>query len=163
MLKVSLFTILFIFCEVVIAQNISPDWNLTRDDIGVKVWLHKNDSESVFTYQQNMHKKNLPWSQVKGSKFFLDLTNKKKKLLEMIGIRNWSVLKHEWSKNSSSYELNLEGKYQDSQQNWVSFCETHIFTSNGTHQFLLTTMQSQPITKNLKAEMSKLKAKVLGQ
>ena len=99
--------------------------------------------------QRKRHAKKKDWSQIKKFEYFKSLETKKKKMLSLIGIKNWKANKQKWKKTKSGRELSIVGSYTNSKNEKVSFKELHVFQPTATYQILFTKPAGLKLSKNV--------------
>ena len=128
--------ILFISINVVIASP--KGWKLVNETDGFKVWqLSKNPAVTGSSHNVK-NEKIINWDQIKSEVFFKKFVKEKKKILSIVGIKDWHAKDYYWHKVKKKYELEVKGTYIDSAGMKVSFKEIHIYGKNSTFQLLHT-------------------------
>lgn len=126
----------FILCLPVKAWAL--EWKLSSDWDGVKVWQLISDSNITGSLQIHEANKNRDWSQKGKENFFQSLSQRKKKVLALIGVTNWEAKDYQWITQSKHHELRVTGSYYDSTGNKIKFKEIHVFQKEKTLQLLHT-------------------------
>ncbi|MCY4524266.1 MAG: hypothetical protein OXB84_05970 [Halobacteriovoraceae bacterium] len=133
--------LLFFFSFINNAYSAPAGWKLLRDN-GIKVWQLKSNSNVSGSLERKKHQKQTNWSKLKKKSYMKKLEEKKKKVLELIGISDWRTDSHKWKKINNSHLLNITGRYTDSSGQKTAFTEIHIYNSNETIKMLYTRPQS---------------------
>lgn len=135
---VALTFLICIFNSVAFGQDFQKDWRLVRNEEDVKTYLHRLSTDITGTVQVNAKKESIDWSKIKKEDFYKSLEEKKKHLLSLIGVTEWTAEKYSWNNANSINELSVIGTYKDSSKHIIQFRELHLFKPNKTIQILYT-------------------------
>lgn len=141
---------LLLLCSLAFTEPLSSPWLLTRQTGNVWVWKLKGASNVIGIFQTEQRSRPIHWEKIKSKKFFLDLIHKKRKMLSLIGIKEWKVKRSNWKKQKGYRELTMEGSYYNSQNHLIDFKEVHLFYPRKTLQILL----SHPRKRLVKTEVA---------
>ena len=124
------------------AYALLPNWKLTSDVDGLKVWLYTPNSAITGSSENRKLSSKIDWSKIKEQEYFKKFEDQKKGMLSLMGISNWKVFRILWTAHKGHYQLDIEGNYTNSSHQEISFVEQHLYYSDRTIQFLHTRPKS---------------------
>ena len=156
---------IFIFClglfQVIAANEREKEWRLVRKDGGVELWQLKSDAKVVGTLRSKKRKKSLDAVMTPSKAFFENLVRDKQETLALMGITEWKALEHTWKKEGNFYQLEIQGSYLNFKRQKITFVEHHYFSSQHTHQILVTYPENKKPNTATITEFIKSNGKIL--
>lgn len=163
LLLIHLLLLITLFSPEVVLGLEGP-WSLVQDGDRIKVWLHTTNSNVTLTVQTEALSKPVDWTKTTKAQLFQSLEDKKRKLLFLMGIRDWKAEKYNLKKSGEAQELSVSGTYVNSTGEQIAFHEIHIFHSTSTTQALYTQPAKTPMPSGFAEKtLQQVLSEVLGK
>ena len=138
------FIVLFFFVNHMSAAKKEEEvWHLVQQEKGFLLWKLKSNPHIIGTVQSENLERTIDWNNVKSENVFKDMADKKKKILSLINVSNWTASRYSWEKRNHYHELMVEGLYVDHRFQETSFWEYHLFFPKQIHQILIIVPKSE--------------------
>ena len=116
-------------------------------DLWIPVVGNANDAVRVYSHKEKKQYKlsiqttkvySKKWKDSKRSDVYKNVISQKKKMLSLLGIKNWRVTSQKWTPTQEVSTLEIKGDYLNSRDKKVEFHEVHEFGLKQKTQYLFT-------------------------
>lgn len=138
------FILMFTFCDSSLSYAYEVDfkqWELVEGNDNLKVYSHKKEKGYKLSIQLK-EVKFKDWTKASGEKVYDSIIERKKKMLGLLGIKNWQVHSKKWTPQGKISRLEIKGEYTNSRDQKVEFVEVHEFAESEKRQYLFTRISS---------------------
>lgn len=132
----------FLLCSLTFGHDVDlSKWQLVEGGENLKVYSHKKEKGHKLSIQLK-EAKFKRWDKVPAEEIYKKTISKKKKMLNLLGIKNWQVKEKSWRPSEDVSILEIRGDYINSRKQKVDFVEIHEFTRGEKRQYLFTKILS---------------------